>query len=1145
MSNFRSMSPRIEPANLVQPPDEEMDFDDPPYWVRNNALTRTFWYISKEVRDIVLDQGQGSQVFFCFNGGYCRYETCPDPSVAKARIENHFKKKPHHRVHLNQWKFLAEERRRRRDQLRMMSREGHPRREERRHDSPPRRPHFDRSISCQLPSTSSKATGQPRSRTPPDRRDRYPGGRSRSPGDNWSPSYNISRSPRDYRRDDRTEFHRAPLSRSPPPDRPNRSPPSPFWSPHSREMQWSSPSRSPPPPGRQRSSSPHISKSGTPFAQTKLPVNSSKRSYSGRPGAAMGRYNSRLDRSKEPRQEDRVKEWVCKPQGRLPGCGRIFHSQKEYSDHINQRELKQGCPDEKLVCLPSSEKGASIEGCRRSFKTRDEYKVHIQDRNANRRCPPLGESGNKMKKDHRNQNDLNKRSTPEIIIDDSPPSSPRRPSSIKSVSPKSSEINVRVSSAVSSDKAVSPPRSSISSSNINSDTPLLNLEASPLRLSDVAVSPPRASDDFVSATNIVEEQVVSNKLTEADNTLTPLPAQPRLKVKSDIFRKYPTVQRSPSGSPNRETSIPIQPRVLRSPDLGDGAPHDNVYVQSPETEDNIPSATAGPVPFHTEVDRLMETPLVEALPVNRYPQVMREPDTELPPLLQINTEQDRVQKNTKTDKATLPNIPSKPVSVIPSMFNIVDSCDIIHPHKSKVLPAKVKDNNQTVNKKKISTTEDQIEMFLDKKKRGVMMKAKSSKPAVKPDHITVKSSSSSKGTLGNDEKKKVNKEISKPTKVNKTRTDFLTALSKGDKIPQDKGKKRKLEIPDKASERRVYVEKKKSKAQPTTDDDASVESDVLESQQTVVGSKTRDGTNVKITETGTEKDNEKNKPVNVAPPLLEKCQQESAVSPVEDSSKTSNTSEINSETVVGNVSSQVVLSSENLYNDGNINIRPNEESTDNCDAHSAMEVTEESTSVERKTDEENLLESFDFACSSCERTFPTPDLLNDHNITCTDTRHDLEIFKGGTLDSYETDMDTHEELDNFDEDGSLKLPSISSKPIRSLNQKIISSDEEPVDEYSGLDSQSSGPVTSLFKALGGGSDSETEEEDDNMFIVRNGVDNCDECPRCHVPLDSSNPIFNLIDYSIILVCSNTACRAEVKMMNVMGEEQKMLISCAL
>ena len=97
----RSLSPKARPEDLPQPSREELDFDDPPAYIRNPFTQvshilvivllvifimscstdlvyyfyscKVFWCLNKKVRDKVLEN-MPKPVFFCFHKGFCTYQ---------------------------------------------------------------------------------------------------------------------------------------------------------------------------------------------------------------------------------------------------------------------------------------------------------------------------------------------------------------------------------------------------------------------------------------------------------------------------------------------------------------------------------------------------------------------------------------------------------------------------------------------------------------------------------------------------------------------------------------------------------------------------------------------------------------------------------------------------------------------------------------------------------------------------------------------------------------------------------------------------------------------------------------------------------------------------------------------------------------
>ena len=67
---------------------EDLDFEDPPEWVKD-WRQRIFWYLSSEVRNVIL-ANKGQFIMFCFHGdgkgGFCTYQAGPDAPVSKYNI---------------------------------------------------------------------------------------------------------------------------------------------------------------------------------------------------------------------------------------------------------------------------------------------------------------------------------------------------------------------------------------------------------------------------------------------------------------------------------------------------------------------------------------------------------------------------------------------------------------------------------------------------------------------------------------------------------------------------------------------------------------------------------------------------------------------------------------------------------------------------------------------------------------------------------------------------------------------------------------------------------------------------------------------------------------------------------------------------
>ena len=150
--------------------------------------------------------------------------------------------------------------------------------------------------------------------------------------------------------------------------------------------------RLPPPPDREESSS----ERRFPNARYKRSYNFPK-TYGPTPGA-VGRFNSRMDpKFNDAKTHSNKFEEVCKDRGLGKGCGRVFHNQDEYIEHIKERkkiENKNNCPE--LVKNRVCKDEGTIKGCGRTFDKLEAYQEHIRVRNKtpNRRCPGIAGSQN-------------------------------------------------------------------------------------------------------------------------------------------------------------------------------------------------------------------------------------------------------------------------------------------------------------------------------------------------------------------------------------------------------------------------------------------------------------------------------------------------------------------------------------------------------------------------------------------------------------------------------------------------------------------------------------------------------------------------------------------------------------------------------
>ena len=59
------------PRSMPQATDEDLDFEDPPPYVKDD-MQRVFWCLSSKVRR-VLQTHQHKPLVFCFHGGFCTF----------------------------------------------------------------------------------------------------------------------------------------------------------------------------------------------------------------------------------------------------------------------------------------------------------------------------------------------------------------------------------------------------------------------------------------------------------------------------------------------------------------------------------------------------------------------------------------------------------------------------------------------------------------------------------------------------------------------------------------------------------------------------------------------------------------------------------------------------------------------------------------------------------------------------------------------------------------------------------------------------------------------------------------------------------------------------------------------------------------
>ena len=98
------------PQDFPRPTDRDLDFPDPPDWLRD-PWSRVFWCLNQTVREkLTLNrEGQNSDViFFCIKDGFCNFH--PN-EIGSERRELHFVRNPSHRIYEEDfpgWRDLAE-----------------------------------------------------------------------------------------------------------------------------------------------------------------------------------------------------------------------------------------------------------------------------------------------------------------------------------------------------------------------------------------------------------------------------------------------------------------------------------------------------------------------------------------------------------------------------------------------------------------------------------------------------------------------------------------------------------------------------------------------------------------------------------------------------------------------------------------------------------------------------------------------------------------------------------------------------------------------------------------------------------------------------------------------------------------------------
>ena len=482
------------PSSLPRPKEEDLDFDDPPNYVRDD-LQRAFWCINRDVREI-LNEYKDQEVFFCYHNGFCTFQSDADPSIARSRINSHFQKNPGHRLStqdLGQWRREAADRRRMRDDLRRRRLEDDRDRRPHRRQSPV--PHRSDSRNWSRNTDRSRYTPPHRYRDPPSYRESAQR-RSRSPRDYG----NRSRSPQSrYEREGQMNSWRSRTpsgSPSPPPGarrfspKTKRYPPPPNHTIDRVGDRRSSSRYSPPRSFRQFSSrSPPGSRShNSPFSQSGArdrersgdsPGTSSlsrppphrgyhfTKDYSYKPGV-VGRYNSKKDPKYKETIDDRSQEWVCVNRGKHMGCTKVFHNQDEYIEHIDIRQSNGGSCPEIPVARRCRDEG-SIRGCDQEFNRLDAYQEHISIRNKtrDRRCPQLHpEVRDEVKPEPRPGplytgavEEVDLANSPEYVAPGHSPASPVPVSPTSSVPAPPPVVSKETSTSLDRSGSVSPPPS--------------------------------------------------------------------------------------------------------------------------------------------------------------------------------------------------------------------------------------------------------------------------------------------------------------------------------------------------------------------------------------------------------------------------------------------------------------------------------------------------------------------------------------------------------------------------------------------------------------------------------------------------------------------------------------------------------------
>ena len=836
----------------------------------------------------------------------------------------------------------------------------------------------------------------------------------------------------------------------------------------------------------------------------------SSRDYGLNPGP-VGRFNSRKDpKFRDVHKNNTTEEYVCKNRGDTKGCGRVFHNQDEYIEHVRLRSLpenKRNCPDYFTLVRECRDEG-SIKGCGQKFNNLDEYQDHIKIRNrqSDRTCPGLEKN---VKEESRTV--IYTGPAVEIDIADSPEYVPPEESpSPPAVSPAPADTDTGQESE-QAERAVSPPPCDVDMDAVKftADGVILIPGSDSVILPDVVTSAKTITSDDISSEGSLKRIKLPPKQSSQQKS-SPLPGE----------------MESSSGA--------------RITDSGDGT---TTVTTSKEDVSNAKSNTAT-VPAKSDPKELTRTATDSRSDAGQV-------DT---PMSHQRVSQDSSLASVSRDKERKEGGKAK----LPSHMTDIDL------DKSKSKTASMK------RKQQIQQEMEKIELALDKKNRGKLLKKSAPQDRISISERQKKGVRVS-GQPGNKLKESknintapisINSEV-----VNSKVMSFEESLTKADKSTmqnKDKTLKNKSKVEkeclnkDKRDDMTLCGHRKSDNTsklevlnnsiqQESTDNpNAHCSKNEVEISTAFVHEDKNRKTSSEECGISDDGDGDQETIENIQA-LIEEFPLQDKDNQINDTSQ--HPPDGPSKAITKPFSESAAT--ENMSVDKNIVTNPKPAGKDIVSDPKPRSVTPQEseetvshTKVDESTASISLVQQSNTFDDNAERgrPFEVPDNILVSESTAADA--DLSIHEEQNVEEllHDSPPPSLEGRNSGSIDGDVEDNLSIPEEDNVASQEILSEEDTSKGEY----------ISTLKEALNNAdhSDTDTEandsdDEDDDDVVLIFGKDSCDSCPKCKSQLcmKEQNVSINITDYSYIVIC--TSCNIRIIIKNVLSNRQKSFLSCGV